>query len=210
MNPVKKLHPLVATAAGAVIVLSAVGVAAFTGVLPGSKGATEPAAVPAAAPAPAPAPTVAAAEPHKAKPSHKVVRHVAARKRAEPAPRHVQLASVKPPCPDCGVIEAVRAVEIKGKGSGVGAAAGGLIGAVAGHEVGGGRGKTLATVLGAVGGAIAGNEIEKKQKTTTQWQVTVRLENGHEQVVTLAQQPPWREGDHVRLVNGTIEAAPRS
>jgi len=206
MNPLKKLHPLVATAAGAVIVLSAVGVAAFTGVLPGSRGATEATQAPAAAPAP-----TAAAEPHKAKPPHRrVVRHVAARKRAEPAPRHVEVASAKPPCPDCGVIEAVRAVQIKGKGSGVGAAAGGLIGAVAGHEVGGGRGKTLATIVGAVGGAIAGNAIEKKQKTITQWQVTVRLESGREQVVTLAQQPPWREGDHVRLVNGNLEPGPRS
>ena len=51
MAGVGKLHPLVATAAVAVIVLSAVGVAALTGVLPGSKGATEPTATPASAPA---------------------------------------------------------------------------------------------------------------------------------------------------------------
>jgi len=206
MNPIKKLHPLVATAAGAVIILSGVGVAAMTGVLPGSRGATEPATAPVAAPAPAPT----AAEAHKASPVHHAVRHVAKRHRVEPAPRHVQVAAAKPPCPDCGVVAAVRAVQVKGKGSGVGAAAGGLIGAVAGHEVGGGRGKTLATIVGAVGGAIAGNEIEKRQKTITQWQVTVHLENGQEQVVTLAQQPPWREGDHVRLVNGKLEPAPRS
>jgi len=210
-----KLHPLVATAAVAVIVLSAAGVAAITGVLPGSKGAAEPTATPASAPAPAPAAKV---ESPKAKPEHRVVRHAAApkraepttTKRAEPAAKPARVAAAKPPCPDCGVIEAVREVDVQGKGTGVGAVAGGVIGGVAGHQVGGGNAKTLMTVIGAVGGAIAGNELEKKQKTTKQWQVTVRLENGQEQVVTLAQQPPWRAGDHVRLVNGAIEPAPGS
>lgn len=207
MAGITKIHPLVATAAVAVIVLSAAGVAAITGVLPGSKGATEPTATPAqaSAQAPAPAPTAKAATP---KPAHKPARHhVAARKPVAPAPKPARVAVVKPPCADCGVVKAVREVEVKGKGTGVGAVAGGVIGGVAGHQVGGGRGKTLMTVIGAVGGAIAGNELEKKQKTTKQWQVTVRLENGREQVVTLAQQPPWRSGDHVRLVNGTIEPA---
>jgi outer membrane lipoprotein SlyB len=200
-----KLHPLVATAAVAVIVLSAAGVAAITGVLPGSKGAAEPTATPAPSAAPA-----AKVESHKTKAEHKVVRHAAAPKRAEPAAKPAQVAVAKPPCPDCGVIEAVREVDVQGKGTGVGAVAGGVIGGVAGHQVGGGNAKTLMTVIGAVGGAIAGNELEKKQKTTKQWQVTVRLENGQEQVVTLAQQPPWRAGDHVRLVNGAIEPAPGS
>ena len=207
MAGVSKIHPLVATAAVAVIVLSAAGVAAITGVLPGSKGATEPTAMPASAPAPAP---TAKVESHKVKPKHKVVRHAAVPKRAEAAAKPAQVAAAKPPCPDCGVIEAVREVDVRGKNTGVGAVAGGVIGGVAGHQVGGGNAKTLMTVIGAVGGAIAGNELEKKQKTTQQWQVTVRLENGHEQVVTLAQQPPWRAGDHVRLVNGAIEPDPRS
>ncbi|MGH8182585.1 MAG: glycine zipper 2TM domain-containing protein [Rhodanobacteraceae bacterium] len=45
-----------------------------------------------------------------------------------------------------------------------GAVAGGLIGALAGHMVGGGKGKTLATVAGAAGGAFAGHEIQKKHQ----------------------------------------------
>ena len=205
MDSIKKLHPLVATAAVAVIVLSAAGVAAITGVLPGSKGATEPTATPAQAPAATP--TAKAATP---KPAHEPVRHhVAARKPVTPAAKPAPVALAKPPCADCGVVEAVREVEVKGKSTGVGAVAGGVIGGVAGHQVGGGTGKTLMTVIGAVGGALAGNELEKKQKTTKQWQVTVRLESGRTQVVTLAQQPPWRAGDHVRLVNGAIEPSSR-
>lgn len=45
-----------------------------------------------------------------------------------------------------------------------GAVAGGLVGALAGHMVGGGKGKTLATVAGAAGGAFAGHEIQKKHQ----------------------------------------------
>lgn len=41
-------------------------------------------------------------------------------------------------------------------GTAIGAVAGGLLG----HMVGGGKGKTLATVAGAVGGGFAGNRIE--------------------------------------------------
>lgn len=45
-------------------------------------------------------------------------------------------------------------------GTGVGAVAGGLIG----NQVGGGKGKTLATVAGAVGGGYAGNQIQKNHQ----------------------------------------------
>ena len=45
-----------------------------------------------------------------------------------------------------------------------GALVGGLVGALAGHQVGGGKGKTLATVGGAAAGAFAGHEIQKKHQ----------------------------------------------
>jgi len=45
-----------------------------------------------------------------------------------------------------------------------GAVVGGLVGALAGHQVGGGKGKTLATVGGAAAGAFAGHEIQKKHQ----------------------------------------------
>ena len=44
------------------------------------------------------------------------------------------------------------------------AVVGGLVGALAGHQVGGGKGKTLATVGGAAAGAFAGHEIQKKHQ----------------------------------------------
>lgn len=45
-------------------------------------------------------------------------------------------------------------------GMAIGAVAGGLLG----HQVGGGKGKTLATVAGAVGGGYAGKKIEEHQQ----------------------------------------------
>jgi uncharacterized protein YcfJ len=45
-------------------------------------------------------------------------------------------------------------------GTGVGAVAGGLIG----NQVGGGKGKTLATVAGAVGGGVVGNKVQKSHQ----------------------------------------------
>ena len=45
-----------------------------------------------------------------------------------------------------------------------GAVVGGLVGALAGHQVGGGKGKTLATVGGAAAGAFEGHEIPKNHQ----------------------------------------------
>lgn len=55
-----------------------------------------------------------------------------------------------------------------------GAVVGGLVGALAGHQVGGGKGKTLATVAGAAGGAFAGHEIQKKHQEDNATRTEVR------------------------------------
>jgi outer membrane lipoprotein SlyB len=110
-----------------------------------------------------------------------------------------------PPCYDCGTIENVRAVTVKGQGSGIGVVAGGLLGGILGHQVGGGTGRDLATVAGAVAGGYGGNEIEKSQRGTTQYEVVVRLQDGSTQVFKEANSPPWTIGQPVRLVNGAIQ-----
>ena len=51
--------------------------------------------------------------------------------------------------------------------SGVGMVAGGVLGGVLGHQIGGGRGKTVATVAGAAGGAYVGNKVEQNKNTKT-------------------------------------------
>lgn len=45
-----------------------------------------------------------------------------------------------------------------------GTAIGAVVGGVLGHQVGGGKGKTLATVAGAIGGGYAGKKIEESRQ----------------------------------------------
>jgi outer membrane lipoprotein SlyB len=92
-------------------------------------------------------------------------------------------------CTTCGTVESVSAVEVEGAGSGAGAIAGGVLGAVVGNQVGGGDGKALATILGAVGGGVAGNAVEKKMKKVTQYDVTVRMDDGSHRVLRQSTAP---------------------
>ncbi len=92
-------------------------------------------------------------------------------------------------CANCGVIEAVRAVQQKGQGSGVGAVAGGVLGGVVGNQMGKGSGKTAMTVLGAIGGGLAGNEVEKQTRTVTVYEVRVRMDDGSERTFTQSTEP---------------------
>ncbi|WP_458070317.1 glycine zipper 2TM domain-containing protein [Rhodanobacter sp. BL-MT-08] len=55
-------------------------------------------------------------------------------------------------------------------GTGVGAVAGGLLG----HQVGGGKGKTLATVGGAVAGGVVGNQVQKNAQNKKAYYTTER------------------------------------
>lgn len=55
-------------------------------------------------------------------------------------------------------------------GTGVGAVAGGLLG----HQVGGGKGKTLATVGGAVAGGYVGNRVQKNAQDKKAYYTTER------------------------------------
>ena len=105
-------------------------------------------------------------------------------------------------CQDCGVVQSMRYVEEKGQGSGLGAVAGGVVGGVLGHQIGSGRGNTVATIAGAGVGAYAGNEIEKNQKKKSYWSVTLRMDNGTSRTFTYSSKPAVREGEHVKLVDG--------
>jgi outer membrane lipoprotein SlyB len=109
-------------------------------------------------------------------------------------------------CPNCGVVEAVNVIEVKGDGSYIGMIGGGVVGALLGSQVGHGTGTTVAEVAGAAGGAWAGNEIEKRVKTSKHYDVVVRLENGGSQTVSYAAQPAFSVGSRVRVENGVLVA----
>jgi outer membrane lipoprotein SlyB len=107
-------------------------------------------------------------------------------------------------CHDCGTVTDVKTIKKQGEGSGVGAVAGGVIGGVLGHQVGSGRGNTAATIVGAGAGAYAGNEVEKNQKTTTSYQVVVKMDSGKDRYFTYNNPTSYRAGDKVKIVEGKL------
>jgi outer membrane lipoprotein SlyB len=83
---------------------------------------------------------------------------------------------------------------------------GGLVGGAIANNIGQGNGRTLATIAGMVGGGLLGNKIEKTQRQTVSYQVSVKMEDGTHQLVSYETSPPWRVGDPVKVVNGTLVA----
>lgn len=108
------------------------------------------------------------------------------------------------PCTDCGVIESIRVVQVTGNTSGLGAAAGGVTGAILGNQIGRGNGRTIATIAGAAGGAYAGNTIEKNVNKRTAYRVTLRMDDGSQRSLTQSEAPAYPVGEHVRIANGRI------
>ena len=157
-QPSNRIHPLMAGAAVSVMLVSLVGIAAITGVLPKSHAtATENARV-AALPSAAP-PVSAMAQPV---PSAQGVRHEGSKRKTvmhnhhvpnaqvESSPQYSRASAHQQPAPPVAHNSPI--------GIGVGAVVGGLLG----NQVGGGNGKTLATIAGALGGGYVGNEIAKR------------------------------------------------
>jgi outer membrane lipoprotein SlyB len=108
-----------------------------------------------------------------------------------------------------GVVQSIEIVRqgntgIGGSGIGAGAIVGAVVGGLVGNQVGGGTGKTAATVIGAAGGAYAGNELEKRNQTqqADAYKFTIRMNDGSYQAVTQATIGDIRVGDRVRIENG--------
>ena len=205
-NTRSALHPLLTIAAISVTVFSAVGAATLTGMIPVSRGTSaEPQLELHQAERAAPPPVPSAAP--KAKPVvKKKVAPVAPR--PEPIYREAGQPPVvaAPVAPGTkGVVESVREVKEPGEAKGLGVIAGGIGGAVLGHQVGSGRGNKLATILGAVGGAIAGNHVEKQARAVKRWDITVRLDDGTTQTFSSPTEPSWHAGDRVRLHEGRLQ-----
>jgi outer membrane lipoprotein SlyB len=220
-TPNNRIHPLVASAAVAVTLICLVGVAAITGLIPNSHSTTAAPVAALSAPnngydnkadtppdlapmpaqmanpgsnqAPAPQPNYA----YEQRPAPASQPNYAYDQRPAPVAQ-------APVCRSCGHVESVQAIQHAVKPSGVGIAAGAVLGGVLGHQVGHGNGNTLATVAGAVGGGFAGNEVERRTRTTTTYQVHVRMDNGKLRTFPQSAQE-WRVGDPVRVVNGHLE-----
>jgi outer membrane lipoprotein SlyB len=81
---------------------------------------------------------------------------------------------------------------------------GGVVGGVLGHQVGSGRGNSVATVAGAVGGAVVGHEIGKGNPDPNSYRLRIRSDNGHYHSVTQAGIGDLRVGDNVRIEDGRV------
>lgn len=162
------LYPLMIAAAVAVTLFSAVGIATMTGWIPSARSGTDEIVRGADAPAPS------------ARPAGPPARTVGAT------------------CVDCGVVEAISAVQEKGEGSGVGAVVGGVVGGILGNQVGGGRGRTAMTVVGAGAGAYAGHEVERNMNKAVRYAVRVRMSDGTVRTFYEASPPRVAVGQKVR------------
>jgi outer membrane lipoprotein SlyB len=190
-------HPMLIIASAAVVVFSVTATAAVLGWIPSSIGGTAPTDA-------VTAPPVAAAAPGQ----HVAMKAPALRIAAAPV-THTQsntgrVHHAAAACWNCGVVESMREVTSSGDGSGLGAAGGAVVGGLLGNQVGGGHGRDAMTVVGVIGGAFAGNQIEKQVKTTHSYQTTVRMSDGSRRSMAQATEPAWRNGDHVKIVDGVV------
>lgn len=197
-----RTNPLIAIAAIAVIIFSAVGVGVMTGIIPSSISKSAEVQAP-------PTPDTAKSEP--APVHNKAATHAPKKAAVAEAPKRVaanepvRVASAPPrACANCGSVEAVNVIEQQGEGSGLGAVAGGVAGALLGNQIGGGSGRKIATVAGAAGGAYAGHQIEKHVKTTKRYDVVVRMEDGSTRTFPYDTEPAFRVGAKVKVVEGAL------
>ena len=116
-------------------------------------------------------------------------------------------------CYDCGTVTRIETTSgsTTNVPNATGAVLGGIVGAVAGHEIsdktGGSKGnRNIATAAGAVAGAFAGNAIQNRAQanngTGGSYNVYVRMNDGRTAVVTQNDLGGIREGSYVRVTNG--------
>jgi uncharacterized protein YcfJ len=80
--------------------------------------------------------------------------------------------SVKVPRQECHDEAVTRTQPVKDHDRLIGTGIGALVGGVLGHQVGGGNGKTIATVAGAAAGGYAGNKIQQRQQQNDTYTAT--------------------------------------
>jgi outer membrane lipoprotein SlyB len=107
-------------------------------------------------------------------------------------------------CHECAGVESVSEHQVKGQGTGVGGVAGGVVGGLLGNQIGHGNGRAAGTLLGALGGAVAGNAIEKETRTTTEYVMVLRFEDGNSKTISQAKPFPFGNGDHVKYIDGQV------
>lgn len=191
------LYPTLLIAGIAVIIASMLGIAAMTGLLPQAKSQSVAQSTNARTAADGKSTANSSA---KNAGSKTAVAKTPGSKTAPPP----TVAAAR--CTDCGVVDSVRVVEVKGEGSGLGAVAGGVVGGILGNQVGGGRGRTAMTVVGAGAGAYAGHEVEKNMKKNVSYEIRVRMDDNSYRSFQSAQ-PDVGVGQRVKVRDGQLVSA---
>lgn len=197
--PKSRAHPMLIIASTTVVLFSLTATAALMGWIPSSFGRTADTMTPASTLPVAPALAAQQAAVQGPPVRMHAMPVVRSHPRVEPAHRAPALV-----CQNCGVVESVRQITARGDGSGLGVAGGAVVGGLLGNQVGGGHGKQAMTVIGAIGGAYAGNQIEKQARATHSYETTVRMTNGSSRTIAQEAAPEWRDGDHVKIVDGAV------
>ncbi|WP_158939448.1 glycine zipper 2TM domain-containing protein [Burkholderia sp. S171] len=221
-SPRSRIHPLIAAAAVAVIVVSSVGVAALTGILPSSK------AVPVAVTGPAlidtqPSDSLNGLKPNvepqasSAAPTRPVTvthhHHVApspqnyASNEINRVPAGPAFPAAPAADPYAGQVVSINAVRTAEPTTGLGALGGAVLGGLAGTQIGNGRGRTAATIAGALGGGLAGNTVEHAVHKATTYDVQVRMEDGSYRNFSYQTDPGLQSGQRVHVSGDSLTAS---
>lgn len=108
---------------------------------------------------------------------------------------------------DTGVIAGIQPITRSAQPTGAGAAVGGVLGAVIGHQVGGGDGRKIATAAGAVGGAVIGHQVEKdRSRTVVGYRIDVRMDDGSTRTFQPQAVGGLAVGQRVQVRNGQLHA----
>jgi outer membrane lipoprotein SlyB len=100
------------------------------------------------------------------------------------------------------VVLSIRPVTVDGNQSGIGGAAGAIVGGVAGSGVGGRRESAVVGVLGAVAGAVVGNAVERAGTKEEAFEIIIQLRNGERRAIVQGKgKEAFSEGDAVLLIN---------
>lgn len=104
-----------------------------------------------------------------------------------------------------GIIISARQVIVEDKEyleeNGLGLVGGGIGGALAGSQIGKGRGNALATIGGGVAGAVAGAYAEKALKRQNAIEYIVSLESGEAKSIVQGMEPAFAEGQKVWVIS---------
>lgn len=108
-------------------------------------------------------------------------------------------------CDECGTVQQVKQKEQKTKTSKAGMVGGAVVGGVLGHQLGGGTGKTLATIGGAAAGGYVGEKMEQKHNAKVVWVTTVKLKDGTIKTFEQEAKPFWKAGTVVKVSGDKLE-----